>query len=314
MLEVTLCKSFDDAVKLAEEKGRIAAIECEYGKDTLTEEYKGVEVAMYHHGEHSDKPAPSVRWDVYDQLEEPIDHFIVSHIDLDTIMGIMWASKILKPSDIAKDIGKLAEIQDLNGFHYIEKNVLKDLHPNIKYRYLAIGYLLNKNINIEDYQNPIIDVSKMVHKTILKIKDMIIDGPSDEIIEQIDNWLKNKSDDAKTHRKISGIINVFKADKSLLSAYCIDGECSDINIQFNTGNNSITISAFNEDIAKKYFGKNGVITPLKEFFKEEVGGRISVGGTARDVMHTWDECIKFYKYIQKNYLNNSKKHIMRDYA
>ncbi len=311
MLNIKLVKDFKKAKELAKELAPCGAIECEYGDNVLTEDYEGVEIAMYHHGKYSNNTPPSERWDVYDKLDKGLDNFIISHIDLDTIIGIMWASKILKPTSIAKEIGRLASIQDLKGFHYIENEILNNLKPTIKYRFLGAGYIVS-NIEIEKTNDIVIDVSRPIHKSILKIKDIIIEGVDEGLKNQVNKWLKEKELDALKYQVFfdeENSIRIFNADKNLLSAYTLDDKTSKINIQYNCGNGSITISTYNENIAKELFGENGVITPLKEVFGEEAGGRISVGGTPRNKKYTFEDALKAYKHIKKK-LNNSKKLIL----
>ena len=307
MINVTLCKKYEDAINIAKEMSPCCAVECEYGDDTIDENIDGVELAFYHHGKHSDKPAPSLRWDVYDQLEKGFDNFIISHIDLDTIMGIMWASKILRPTSIAKEIGKLAAIQDLNGFHFIEKEYLPKMSPTLKYRFIGAGYILS-NLNIEDNGENIVDVSRVVHKSILKIKDIIIEGVSEELKNKIDNWLVKKQEDAREAIEFENdSLRFYISDKNLNSAYCIDKKCVDIILQYNESNNAISLSAFNEEIAKKYFGENGVLTPLKDFFGDKAGGRISIGGGPRDKKLNIEHAKHFLNYLVSNYINSNTK-------
>jgi len=312
MVNVKLCPTYEEAVEIAKQIAPCGAIECEYGDKTITEHDEGVRVAMYHHGIHSGNPAPSIRWDVYDSLDEPLDSFIISHIDLDTIMGIMWASKILKPTSIAKKIGEIAEIQDLNGFHYIEREILKDLTGTLKYRFLGAGYIVS-NIQIDD--NKDYDVSRQIHKAILKIKDIIIDGIDENLKNKIDFWLKNKHEEAKKCLKFDNqFLNFYVSDKNMISAYCLLNDnnemiCKDINLQYNTANNSITLTCFNEEIAVKYFGEDGVLHPLKNFFGDKAGGRIAVGGGPRSEKLSLQHANAFLNYILTEYINPHQKMI-----
>jgi len=308
MLNIKLIKDFEKAKKLAKEMAPCGAIECEYGDNAITEQDDGVAIAMYHHGKHKDNTPPSERWDVYDKLDKGLDNFIISHVDLDTIMGIMWASKILKPTSVAKEIGRLASIQDLKGFHYIENEILDTLKPTIKYRFIGVGYIVS-NIEIEKTNKNVFDVSRPVHKAILKIKDIIIEGVDQNLKDQIDRWLKEKESEALKYQMLydkDNKIRIFNSDKNLLSAYKLNKELSLINIQYNSGNGSITCSTYDEEAAIKLFGENGVIKILKETFGEDAGGRISVGGAPRNKKYTFNDALELYKNIKKH-LNIPKK-------
>lgn len=301
MLNVRLVKEYKKAKEIVKELAPCGAIECEYGDQTITEDDEGVKIAMYHHGKNSHLPAPSERWDVYDNLKRGLDNFVLSHIDLDAIMGIMWASKILKPTPIAKEIGKLVSLQDTKGFHYVENEILSTLRPTVKYRFLGIGYLVS-NLDIGKSNETVQDVSRSVHKLILKIKDTIIDGIDEKLKDHIHKWLNEKNIEAEKHMILFDEIHkirIFSGDKNMLNAYSIDGKRSDINIQYNSGNGSITISAFDEEFAKKYFGEEGVLKPLLNIFGTDAGGRITVGGTPRDQKYSFEDAMKLYRYIKK---------------
>lgn len=302
MIKVILCKNFEKAKETAKELKNCVAVECEYGDDVLTEEYEGVDLAFYHHGKYAHLPAPSEQWEVFNKLDRGYDNFIISHRDLDTLFGIMWASKLLKPEPLAIKLGELVALQDVNGFHWLEKNILPDLHEDLKYRFLGLGLILNTREFEVDNGETVVDVSKSTHKMLLKLKDMIIDGPNEKQKTAIDNWLKQKKIDAEkdlvfTNKKI----NFFMSEKNLLSAYNIGNFYSDLNIVYNYRNGSIIISAFDEKTAKKYFGNQGVLKPLKEFFGDKAGGRITVGGAPRDQVFNREKAEEFLKFIIKNY-------------
>jgi len=308
MLNIWLCKDFDLAKEKVKEIAPCCTIECEYGDKVIDENIEGVELAFYHHGEYSDNQPPCLRWEVYYQLKKPFDNFIVSHVDLDTIFGIMWASKILKPTDVAKKIAELVAIQDLNGFHYIESEILSTLNDPIKYRFLGIGYMLSR-FKFEDDNMLCSDYSKAVHKAILKIKDIIIDGVSDDLKNTIDTWLIEKEKEAlklvKNYRK--NLFTYFIKNGSInpLSAYKlpIHEDYSKINIVYNSETGIITIACFNEKWAKIFFGENGVITPLQRYFGNSAGGRVTVGGSPRDKFVTKEEANGFVDWLNRNYLD-----------
>ena len=308
MLNIWLCKDFELAKEKAKEIAPCCAIECEYGDKTINEEIEGVELAFYHHGEYSDNKPPCLRWDVYEQLEKPFDNFLISHIDIDTIFGIMWASKILKPTDVAKKIAELVAIQDLHGFHYVESEILPTLNDPIKYRFLGVGYILSR-FKFEDDNMLCADYSRSVHKAILKIKDIIIDGVNDELKKTIDTWLIEKEKEAlklvKNYRK--NLFTYFIKNGSInpLSAYKlpIHDDYSKVNIVYNSETGVLTIACFNEKWAKKFFGLEGVITPLQKYFGSTAGGRITVGGSPREKFITKEEADGFIEWLNRIYFD-----------
>jgi len=309
MVNVLLCKEFELAKEKAKEIGNVGAIECEYGDNTITEDMEGVSLSFYHHGEYADNKPPCLRWDVYDTLEKPLDNFIISHIDIDTVFGIMWASKILRPTDIAKEIAELVALQDINGFHYMEAKIIHNLPDYLKYRFLGIGYTLSR-FKFDDSEGNCIDFSRAVHKMILKFKDIIVDGITDELKEVIDTWLIEK--EKKTLVLIQdyqeNFFNYFIKSGSInpLSAYklSIHPEYAKINIVYNSESGLLTLAAFNEEWAKKIFKENGVITPLQKYFGDAAGGRISVGGSPRSKFISKEEADGFVKWLKRSYFNS----------
>ena len=309
MVNVFLCKDFNLAKEKAKELAPCCAVECEYGDNTLNEEFDGVELAFFHHGKYSDEKPPCLRWDVVQTLKKPFDNFLISHVDLDTIFGIMWASKILRPSDVAKRVAELVAIQDLNGFHYVEAKVLHTVSEPIKYRFLGIGYLLSR-FKFEDNNELCIDYSKNIHKLILKIKDIIIDGINDDLKKVIDNWLIEKELEAKKLVKNykNNLFTYFVKNGSInpLSAYKLPmhTEHSKVNIVYSSETGIVSIACFDEETAKDLFGENGVITPLQKYFGDSAGGRLAVGGSPREKFITKEESDGFVEWLNRNYFNH----------
>ena len=316
MLNIILVKNYEEAKKIAKElkseDKEVCAIECEYGENALEE--PDVDLALNHHGKYSDNLPPSQRYDLYDKLEKPFDNFIISHIDLDTIFGILWASKILRPTEIAKTLADLSAIQDLNGFHYMERYILDSLETAVKFRFLAIGHLVSK-ITIEDNDSIIVDISRIIHKAILKIKDIIVQGVPNYYKDKINDWLINKEKEAiKYLVDETDFYNFYIASNgiNLLSAYKVNNKFKEINIVYNSESRVLSLACFSEEEAIKYFGEKGVITPLQNFFGSKSGGRISVGGSPRDEKITKEQALAFKEFLDKEYFNdiNSPKKLI----
>ena len=311
MINVVLCKEIKGACEEAQKLGNVCAVEVEYGDEELSpENCDAVILALNHHGPRANNTPPSEAPLIPEAKkfldeENYFDNFIVSHIDADTILGIMWMSGIMKNTEIAMEISKIVSEVDIKGFHYYEENLHNNLPDYIKYRYLAIGQLISKT-KFEDNSKNTVDVSRIVHKLILKVKDIIVEGPSQEKINSINNWLETKHEVAKQAlvTNIPGVMNVYKSDIFLNNAYCLEpGNCVDIIVQYNTGNFSIVISAKDEEIAQRYFGENGVIEPLKKFFGDKAGGRKGIGGSPRDHKYKPEILESFVSFLNREYIN-----------
>jgi hypothetical protein len=196
---------------------------------------------------------------------------------------------------------------DLNGFHVMPAFFEKK-YQSIKNHYYAIGYLVNSwvvNDNGEDCK----DVSREVHKLLLRIKDIILDGPTQDQLRAVDNWLEAQEKTASEHLKSINVICEgyrmisVSAPFSLSTAYNIKKISGQIILQYNEQSKSITLSCIDEPTAKKFFGKNGVVTPLQKFFGKKAGGKIAIGGSPRDQDLQPELLTAFQEFLQREYFN-----------
>lgn len=281
------------------------AIETEYGKATLDESNPKVDLALNHHGDFQIKDAPSM---VYKNMpNQAYDNFLVSHIDLDVLFGILWTAGWLKNTFITKKLAGIISFADINGFHRIGE-ILKKEPNDIIDRYYAIGYLVN-SWTINDNGLDSKDISKEVHKLLLRIKDIIMKGASEEQIALYKQWLNQKEETSKKY--IQTIWNlcedshvfIYRAPFSLTTAYNLGDLHADIIIQYNEQSKSISLSCYNKDIAIRYFGDKGVITPLQLFFGKEAGGKLEIGGTPRN-FNTEPEILgAFQEFLLREFFN-----------
>jgi len=310
MITVYKVNSVEDAIIAAKDLTDVVSVEAEFG-----ENYYGVKdgasVELLHHGKHSENyPTAISFYKKFPKLEYSFDNFIVSHIDIDTIFGIMWAAGFLKKTRITIELSELIAEVDKKGFHWFIENKLNDLDEKIKHKYLAIGKIIsswkfpNTNKGISDY-------SKVVHKLILKIKDIIIfDVPEEIIQENIDflnnyekNNLKNQENAFIEDLSIPGLLLVYKSNSFLLGSYTYKNLKYPLIIQYNTGSNTISISSNDEKLTVELFGETGVQKPLIEFFGKDSGGHKLIGGSPRDFKLQDEYLEAFVKFLKRNYFN-----------
>jgi len=130
-----------------------------------------------------------------------------------------------------------------------------------------------------------------------------------ELKRTIDEWLEKKEKEAlklvKNYRK--DLFNYFVKNGSInpLAAYKlpIHDTFAKVNIVYNSETGIVTIGAYNEEWAKKLFGEEGVVEPLKKFFGESAGGRCSVGGSPRERFITKEEADSFIEWLNRNYFD-----------
>jgi hypothetical protein len=303
MINVVLAKSYSAAVEVATNGKDWVAIETEYGENTLGLEHPNVIKACNHHGEHQMNEAPAIQCSYSDKR---YDNFIVSHIDLDVLFGILWSAGWLKKTNITRALSELVAKADIDGFHTIN-DMLDNMPLEIKERYYAIGYLVNSWV-FNDDGKLIKDISKETHKLLLRVKDIIIDGAQKEQIALYEQWMLEQKKVVKKHLQMvhkicDGYFFAFRAPFSLITAYSIDDMKAKIIIQYNEQSKSITLGCYDEKTAERFFGSQGVIEPLVKFFGDGAGGKKTVGGTPRESNIQPEMLNAFIEFIFREYLN-----------
>jgi len=300
MIDVRLCLSYEQAIQVSKDMVDIVAIETEYG-DKYFGKKDGAVLELLHHGNlSSNKPASiALIPEDYTPINYKFNNFIISHIDLDTVFGIMWAGGYLKNTKTAREISELVAYLDINGFYKFKNEILDyDNHNHIKL--LAITSLINFwKIN----QN---NLSKDIHKLILRIRDYIILGVPDEVKKYLvqdineNDFLK---DITELELSIPKVLVTYISNISVTDRYLNNGLEYDMILQYNTGSNSITLACQNDEIAEKHFGKKGVIEPLQLFFGNRAGGHKSIGGSPRGEKLQIEYLEAFLKFLKRNYFN-----------
>jgi len=300
MIDIRLCSSYEQAVNVSKTMTDVVAIETEYGDEYFGKK-DGAVLELLHHGKLSDnKPASTILIpNNYENVNYKYNNFIISHIDLDTVFGIMWAGGYLKNTKTARVISELVGYLDINGF-YKFKNELLDYNNPDHIKLLAITSLINFwKINLNS-------LSKDIHKLILRIRDYIILGVPESIKKYLLQGI-NENDFLKEitelELSIPKILVTYISNTSVTDRYLNNGLEYDMILQYNTGSNSITLACQNEELAKKYFGSNGVIEPLQAFFGKKAGGHKSIGGSPRGKKLQIEYLEAFLKFLKRNYFN-----------
>jgi hypothetical protein len=304
MLKVWLAKNLEEAKEVASSDKNWVAIETEYGGERLDDSHPNVALSLNHHGELQDEKAPAEAYHL--KLKRKYDNFIISHIDIDTLFGILWTAGWLKKTNVTLSLAALISIADKHGFHIAEKH-FKDYDRRIISRYLAIGYLVNSWV-INDDGLLKKDVSKEVHKLLLKIKDIILDGATKEQIANYKLWFEKQNKSAKSY--LINIVNlcndnllVYRAPFRLTTAYNLGDVNGALILQYNEQSKTITLSCIDDITAEKYFGKDGVIEPLQIFFGDQAGGKKAIGGSPRDINLQPEMLNAFLEFLKREYFN-----------
>jgi len=298
MIKVYICKSYESAIEYAKDLENVVAVETEYGQNYFGIK-DGAKVELLHHGENQHN-APAATSFYIQGLTKRYDNFIVSHIDADTIMGIMWAAGYLKATRLVKQLSTLIGEVDEKGFHWFIEHKYNKMSRTLQEKFLAIGTTISMwSFNKSD------DISRDVHKLILKIKDIILFDVPDELIKRNIDMIERKQelleDDFIQKYSVNHLLAVYSGNKYVLDGYYVNNMLYDIIIHYNCGSNSINIAVRDEMIAEYYFGEKGVVEPLEKFFGIDAGGRKSIGGSPRDQKFSKKYLNNFCNFIKKEY-------------
>lgn len=107
-LRIFFAPSYELAMDVISKEDVKATVEAEYGSHTMLGEL----ITMAHHGANSHNPAPC-NWGPVPQIEDGV--ILVSHLDLDTIGGIM---KLLGIQSEDPEFWSAAEFIDTRGPHH----------------------------------------------------------------------------------------------------------------------------------------------------------------------------------------------------
>jgi len=98
-------------------EGRTATIEAEFGSDVV----EGSLLTLAHHaGEYQGKPAPCLRLLEGDRPPEGIEVVGLSHVDLDTLGGVLWLEGHVPSNQAERLFWRVAGAVDVQGPHRLE--------------------------------------------------------------------------------------------------------------------------------------------------------------------------------------------------
>lgn len=267
-----MAKDLETAKNLIERlNGPLATIECEYGSTVI----EGA-VTLAHHVEGWTK-APSLQssnilLEAGIELVEEMDYIMISHIDLDTICGIM---AVAEDYDIPEDIKKGINHVDCNGQHHIFDT---EVSENAK-RYILsyIGYALkNKAPQQEDVTEYVIE--------------LIQNFNTEENYEVGKAFVEGRRAEAEASLSVA-IGKVALIDQAadseafgLNSEYILEGIEYDYIIVFNRKFGNITVSS-----RLGNSGDKNMSDIMKAVFGEMAGGHKGIAGTPRGKSYTLED-------------------------
>lgn len=261
--EIILCPNAEQA----KEQDPDITIEAEYGRDCV----EGKELTLAHHGDRSDNPAPCNT----DVPKFDGGKIVVSHLDLDTIGGIMAVTGD-KPND--SEFWKGAEHIDVNGTHHMH-----ELSQDVQDKLNAF-YAWNSTQPRERYMEPT-DVKEIVKEN-YNVLEKVLDRNNPEheqLIEKGREWEKDVTK-ATEERCVfeNEFVRAFKTDGVFCSSSYYSPQQEEIipcTVSYNEKFHSITV-AF-ADGGRENGGEFSAKEIVQSLWGKEAGGRDGIAGSPR---------------------------------
>ena len=263
------------------EVGPVAAtVEAEYGEKVV----EGVIITMAHHGERADNPAPC-NWPDVPVLSEGT--ILVSHLDLDTVGGIM-ALKGTKPE--RDEFWQAAEYIDVSGPHHIH-----ELPENIQDELNAVYAYAD---TLDRLPRETMEVSEIVDEYMEKV-GIVLDErhpEHDQMIADGKEWAAVQQ--KETERCLvqeNEFVRVFDSDGPFTAASYYSPEHDQVTSATVTLNRfgAITIAFENAE----ELGLNAAEI-AQELWGPEAGGRAGIAGSPRGEELSRDELMKAAEIVE----------------
>jgi hypothetical protein len=280
---ILLAPSYELAMEAMSKEDVKATVEAEYGSHTMLGEL----ITMAHHGTNSHNPAPC-NWGPVPQIEDGV--ILVSHLDLDTIGGVMKLLGI-QPED--PEFWYAAEFIDTRGPHHAHE---------------LPEYIQDKLNAFEAYSEPILrthydkitDVTNQVYRladAITYILEPMLSKSNRYkfLIENGKEWAEEK-DRIIEERLVSETANVrlFVSDGVFCSSAYYSPKQNMIIpgiVVYNFNNKSITIS-FSDDV------NISACDVAQYLWGPEAGGHKGIAGSPRGMEMEYEDAVHAADYIE----------------
>ena len=276
-MHVYLAPKYELGKAFAETTHIDAAIEAEYGEYMIEGE-----ITLAHHGPRKDNPAPCNT--IVDTEGKEFRNILVSHLDLDTVGGIM-AIAGKKPED--KEFWAGVEYIDVNGPHHIHE-LSQDVQDKIN-AVFAAEYDCNKD-KLRPPFDKVYEVTNDVNEYANNITKALNPELNKEMIERGREWANDTMQEVESKLLYeTDNYRVFNTNRVFCSAAYYSPEEEKIKpatIVFNSRFNAVTL-AF-EDGGKKY----NAAKIMQEIFGPGAGGHAGIAGTPRGEVMTPDDLKK----------------------
>jgi len=296
--KIIVASSLEEATEIANKyKGtfNVVAIEAEWGDLALEEPY--VDLSINHHGARANNPCPAEIG-----LERDVNYhnknnvYILSHLDADTLFGIMWVEGMLNKNTETRNLCEIIAFSDKKGYHKAKDKYRDIKNTNLGRKWLTLGYLFSRNTKVSP--GDVTDKVRLILEAAVKIIEH--DSVKDlTIYKEASKWSSKKQKNVLEAldyegEKILGFVGkLFYCDN-----YSLLDKTREFIVQYDTQLQTILFSSIDEATAKKYFGEKGVVSVLQEYFGDEAGGHVAIGGSPRNKKLSQKEYVDFINFVE----------------
>lgn len=261
-------------LEIAKKVNAQATVEAEYGKTVV----KGKKQTLAHHvPEFRNNPAPC-------NQEVAVlndgDTILVSHIDLDTLGGIM---ALMGMKEGNKDFWKAAEFIDLNGPHHIHK------FPEFEDAFNAYWAFSQENRlgRFDDVE----DITEFVMQHIEAVQSIL--DKDEKFIKEGKKWASQNENNTKNSLiDESEKVRIFAGPYFTASSYYSEKyeSIASVTVSFNTKSKAITVATSDASI--------DCCQLMQGLFGPEAGGHAGIAGSPRGKEMSLDDLYKTVKEIE----------------
>lgn len=288
------------ATKYAKQGYKIVGIEAEWGDNDLASVYPEADLSLSHHGKFSDNAAPCTQWKYYNKYKTDVC-FIFSHFDLDAVFGWLVLEGRIPENKDTHDLTDHIGWVDVVGPHRAHE----DQENYAKWSPLILTLNTEfKNIKKNNKHNTL-NILELSTEIVNKLLNKPVSHYNFDFLE----FEKNAYNALEKTLSIKNKLHIYMSFSNFLSKYYISHKdyysISDINIQYNIKKKRVSIGVRNEELAKKYFGEEGIVDFLQKYFGNKSGGRLTVGGSPKNQEIMYDDFLKIVDEIKKRIKDSS---------
>lgn len=261
-------------------------VEAEYGNDVIRGCGGGVTLA--HHGPRENNPAPCIT-----EVEPNDLPILISHIDLDTIGGIMgiWGLRDME-DDTEAAFWQLAGFLDCHGPHKIQESgaaekIIRRFHAWEAWNHKNYLPRMNEATEVTEHVERAISA---IQKIIQGDPNMITEGEEWKLksTEEIESFLVDEDEN----------VRVFITDGAFCnSAYYSPKLQTVVKATVALDRKSGAISIAFEDGGKRYHASKVV----QAIWDKNAGGKLGIAGSPRGVQMTREDLDKAVAYVRSLY-------------